>query len=95
MQIYAPNQWTEAADPCGCITKRQEEAKKEGNHVGGPAVSINLDPQDLSNTEPGSIYQLVCEAPNTYTAGDCWVWVQSEKMHLTLKRLESPGSLEV
>jgi hypothetical protein len=27
------------------------------------------------------------EAPNTYTAEDCLVWVQSEKMHLTLKRL--------
>jgi hypothetical protein len=26
---------------------------------------------------------------------DCWVWDQSEKMHLTLKRLEVPGSLEV
>ena len=25
---------------------------------------------------------------------DCQVWVQSEKIHLTLKRLEAPGSLE-
>jgi hypothetical protein len=33
--------------------------------------------------------------PNTHTAEDCQVWVQSEKMHLTLKRLEAPGSLEV
>ena len=29
------------------------------------------------------------------TAEDLLVWVQSEKMHLTLKRLEAPGSLEV
>ena len=35
MQIFVPNQWTEAADP-----------------VGGPAVSINLDAQVLSNTGP-------------------------------------------
>jgi hypothetical protein len=35
------------------------------------------------------------EAPDRYTAEDCWVWVQSEKMHRTLKRLEAPGTLEV
>jgi hypothetical protein len=27
-----------------------EEAEEEGDHVGGPAVSINLDPCDLKNT---------------------------------------------
>ena len=35
------------------------------------------------------------EAPNTCTAEDCQVCVHSEIMHLTLKRLEAPGSLEV
>jgi hypothetical protein len=35
------------------------------------------------------------EAPNTHTAEDCWVWVQSGMMHLTFKRQEAPGSLEV
>jgi hypothetical protein len=34
------------------------------------------------------------EAPNTYTVEDCWVCVHSEMMHLTLKRLEAPRSLE-
>jgi hypothetical protein len=29
-----------------------EEAEEEGNQVGGPAVSINLDSRDLSNTGP-------------------------------------------
>jgi hypothetical protein len=33
--------------------------------------------------------------PNTYTTEDCRVWVQSEKMQLTLKRLNALGSLEV
>jgi hypothetical protein len=28
------------------------EAEEKGDPVGGPAVSINLDPQDLSNTGP-------------------------------------------
>jgi hypothetical protein len=46
MQIFAPNQWTEAADLCGWIWGKAEE---EDDPVGGPAVSINLDPQDLSN----------------------------------------------
>ena len=32
---------------------------------------------------------------NKYTAEDCRFWVQLEKMHLILKRLEAPGSLEV
>jgi hypothetical protein len=35
------------------------------------------------------------EAPNTYTAEDFRVWVQSERMHLTLKGLESPENWEV
>ena len=29
-----------------------KEAKEKGNPVGGPAISINLDPRDLSNTGP-------------------------------------------
>ncbi|KRY62372.1 hypothetical protein T4D_6901 [Trichinella pseudospiralis] len=29
---------------------RLKEAEEKGDPVGGPAVSINLDPQDLSNT---------------------------------------------
>jgi hypothetical protein len=31
---------------------RLKEAEKKGNPAGGPAVSINLDPQNLSNTGP-------------------------------------------
>jgi hypothetical protein len=33
--------------------------------------------------------------PPTHTAEDCWVRVQSKKMNLTLKRLETPENLEV
>jgi hypothetical protein len=50
MQILAPNQWTEAANPCGWIRERLEEAQKKGDPVRRPAVSINLDPWDLLNT---------------------------------------------
>jgi hypothetical protein len=50
MQIFAPNQWTEAADPCDLIREKLEEVEEEGNLVGRPAVSINLAPRDLSDT---------------------------------------------
>ena len=33
--------------------------------------------------------------PNTHTVEDVRVCIHSEMMHLTLKRLEVPGSLEV
>jgi hypothetical protein len=42
MQIFAPNQWTEAAHFCGLIREKLEEAEEEGNPVGGPAVSTHL-----------------------------------------------------
>jgi hypothetical protein len=61
MQIFALNQWTEAADPCDLIREKLEEAEKEDDPVGGPAVSISLDPE-LSQTldhQPGSINQLM------------------------------------
>jgi hypothetical protein len=32
---------------------------------------------------------------NTHTVDEFWVYIHSEMMHLTLKRLEAPGSLEV
>jgi hypothetical protein len=44
MQIFAPNQWTETADPCGWISEELEEPEEGGDPVGGPSVSINLDP---------------------------------------------------
>jgi hypothetical protein len=50
MQIFAPNQWTEAADPCGWIREKLEKAEEKDNPVGGPAVSTNQDPWDLSDT---------------------------------------------
>jgi hypothetical protein len=97
MQIFAPNQWTEAAYPCDWIIGMFEEVEEEDDPVGGAAVSINLVPWDLSDTglTDQAAYISWYEDPNTYTAEDCWVWVQSEKMHLTLKRLQAPGILEV
>jgi hypothetical protein len=50
IQIFASNQRTEAADPCGWISGKLEEAEEECDPVGKPAVSINLDFRDLSDT---------------------------------------------
>jgi hypothetical protein len=38
-----------------------EEPEEEGNPVGGPAVSINLDPRDLQilDHQKGNIHQLI------------------------------------
>jgi hypothetical protein len=42
----------QADDPCCSIREKLKEAEEEGNPVGGPAVSINLDTRDLSDTVP-------------------------------------------
>jgi hypothetical protein len=77
MQIFTPNQWTEAADLCGWIRGKLEEAEEEGNPVGGPAVSINVDLRDLPDTGPPTRQYTSADMspPNIYTAEGCWVWV--------------------
>jgi hypothetical protein len=82
MQFFAPNQWTKDADPCGWIREKLEKAEGERKPIEGPAVSIN---SCYLSRPPTHIHQRTA----------CGVWVQSEKMHLTLERLEVPGSLEV
>jgi hypothetical protein len=43
MQMFAPKQCTEAAHLCDWIGEWLKEAEKQGNPIGGPAVSIYLD----------------------------------------------------
>jgi hypothetical protein len=44
-----------------------EEAEEEGDLVGGPAVSINLDPRDLSDTgTPSRQHTPADMSPPTY-----------------------------
>jgi hypothetical protein len=70
MQIFAPNQWTGASDPCGWIRERQKEAEEEQSQlIRTPEISQTLDHQSGSWNE----------VSNTYTEEDCQVWVQSEK----------------
>ena len=73
-----------------------KEAEEKDDSVGGPAVSINLDPRDLSNIGPGNRQHTPAERGPQHTCSrglpGC---VHSEMVHLILKRLEAPGSLEV
>jgi hypothetical protein len=73
MQIIAPDQWTEAADSCGWIRKRLEEAEEESNSVGGQTVSFNLYPRDLLNTGPlirsSWSHQMIWGPQHTYSRG--------------------------
>ena len=50
MTIFTSKHWTEDADLCGLISEKLEPAVEEGDPVGGPSISINLDPCDLSDT---------------------------------------------
>jgi hypothetical protein len=65
-----------------------EEIEEDGDPVGAPAISINLDPQGLSDTGPPTGHHTPADMrPPTHIVEDCQVLVQSEKMRLTLKRL--------
>jgi hypothetical protein len=76
---------------------RLKETEEKGDSVGEPTVLINLDLQDLSNSGQPNRQHTPADMrpPNMYTVKDFQVCVQSEMIHLTLKRLENPGSLEV
>ena len=80
MQMFPSNQWTEAADPCGWSREKLEEAVEGGDPLGGPAVSIKLDlPRSLRHwTTSQAAYTNWYEVPNTYTAEDYQVLVQSD-----------------
>ena len=93
IQIFTPDQWIEAADPCRWIMKKLEEAEEDGDPIGRPAVSTNLDAWGFSDNEPQiRQHSLADMRLQIYTAEDCWLWTQSEKMHLTLNWLGTPGS---
>ena len=67
MQIFVPNQWTEAAEPCGTIGEKLEEGE-EGNPLGGPESQLTWTPE-ISQTldhQQGSIHQLIGGPQHTY-----------------------------
>jgi hypothetical protein len=44
MQILTQNHWNEFRDPSGGIRRRVKGVEVDGDHIGRPAVSTNLDP---------------------------------------------------
>jgi hypothetical protein len=94
MQMFTPKQWTEAADPCGWIREKLEA--EEGDPIGKPAVSTNLNSQDCSDTKaPNRQNVSAYMRPQTHIEQrTARPWL-SEKMCLTPKRLEAPGSGEI
>jgi hypothetical protein len=51
MQIPTPNHWTEVRDPYVWIRGRIEEAERESDLIGRPAVSTDADPRELPETD--------------------------------------------
>ena len=52
MQILTANHRTEMGDPYGRVRGRIEETEGDGNPIGRPTVSTNLDCWELPETEP-------------------------------------------
>jgi hypothetical protein len=74
---------------------KAERSWGEGCTVGGPK-SLSGPLRSLKHWTIKQIaYTTWYEAPNTHKVEDFQVFVHSEMIHLTLKRLEAPGSLEV
>jgi hypothetical protein len=92
MQIFAPSNGQKQLTPV-------VELGKTGRSCGGQSCrrtsNLNWTPEISQTLDHQTAHTSWYEAPNTYTAEDFWVCVHSEMMHLTLKRLEDPGSLEV
>jgi len=56
--------------------------------IGIPAMSINLDPWDVSDTaQPTRQHIHDMTTPTTHAVEDTWVCTHSEKIQLTLRRL--------
>ena len=69
--------------------ERIEEAEGERDPIGRPSVSTNVDPRELPETEPPTRQHTKVAQGTQYIYEDCLVWLQWEKMHLILERLET------
>jgi hypothetical protein len=68
-QIFAPNQWTEAAEPCCWIRDQWKKLRRRAN-LGAPAQLI-WTPEICPTLDhpPGSIHQLIWFPQHTYSRG--------------------------
>jgi hypothetical protein len=93
MQIFTHNHWTKVDDPCGRIRENLEEAEEESDPIGGPAISINLNPESLRSGPPTSQHTSADMRPPLNIKQRTTGCVFSQRR--CPKRLEAPGSLEV
>jgi hypothetical protein len=91
MQIPTAKYWIEVEDPYERVRGRIRGCEGDGNPIGRPTVSTNLDPWGFPGTklhqraytgwsEPSPTYA----PPNTYATEKCLIWPQWEKMCLIL-----------
>jgi hypothetical protein len=52
MQVLIANHWTEVSDPYERVRGRIEETEGDGNLIGRPTLSTNLEPWVLPETKP-------------------------------------------
>jgi hypothetical protein len=76
MQISTAKHWTEVGDPCGRVRGRIEGTEGDGNPIGRPTVSTNLDPWELPETKPPTKEhtQADLRQPATDLGKGCLVW---------------------
>ena len=71
------------------------ETERSGGRGNCGVISQLIWTPEISQTIKQAVYTSSYKAPNTHTVKNFLVCVHSEMMHLTLKRLEAPGSLVV
>jgi hypothetical protein len=82
--VFLPSS-TKVRDSYRKVGGRIEGTEGDRNSTGRPRESTNQDPQEHSK-----IKSILGWTEGTSTWG-CLVWLQWERMHLTLQRLDVPG----
>ena len=71
MQIFAPDQWSEAPDSCGWIWRKMEEAEEEDYSVEYQKSQLTwtLEISQILEHQPESIHQLIWSPQHIYSRG--------------------------
>ena len=77
MQIFTAKLWVEVGESYGRGRRGIEGTEGDGNPVGRPTMSTNLDSWELAKTEPPIKKHTWAgtRSSGTYVAEDCLVWL--------------------
>jgi hypothetical protein len=91
MQIYTPNQWTYAGEPCDWTGERLEEVEEVDDPI-RTAIQLTwiLEIYVRHWATNQAAYTSWSKPPDTHTAENYLVCPQWEKMHLIFQRFEAP-----